>query len=123
MQHTSADEKRVGSFKQLTKENKMGAVYVERKLVDQDVKSLKARFKELQEQAAWENGNSYSGDINMAPGLDLELHLVFESYQDASQYLENRVQKWESALAVKYKYKDKRGVDKIGILIGALCSS
>lgn len=101
----------------------MGACYIERSLKDQVVKNLKSEFKELQKQAAYENGHSYSGDINMAPGLDFELHLVFDSRTAASEYLQNRVRKWENALAVKYKFKDKEGVDKIGILIGALCSS
>ncbi len=101
----------------------MGAEYIERELPDLTIKELKSKFAEMQDEAAYENGHSYSGDINMAPGLDLKLEKVFNSYDEASDYLNGTVKKWENAIAVRFKYKDESKNEKIGILIGALCSS
>jgi hypothetical protein len=78
--------------------------------------SLQEKFRQEQEQDRYENGHSYSGGIGMASGLTI-LDLTCDSVEIAYEFLEDRCKKWEDAIAVKAKKKDRQ----IWV-IGALCA-
>jgi len=81
----------------------------------EDKKEVERVFEEKRSEAACENGNSYSGRINMAHGLKF-LNKEFESVDQAYSYLDDEAEKWGPALAVKV-------AGKKGWVIGACCSS
>ena len=62
---------------------------------------LEIEFKDHQSMCASESGNSYSGRLNMCNGLDIQ-DRVFNSYNEAEEYITSKFQKWENAIAVKY---------------------
>ena len=67
-----------------------------------DAKALQAKFQRYQEHCSYESGNSYSGRLNMCSGLRV-LNEVFDSYSKAEDYISQTAQKWEDAVAVRYK--------------------
>jgi hypothetical protein len=69
-------------------------------------RELRQRFKEHQDNCAEEDGNSYSGRLNMCPDLTVE-GKVFESHDQAYNYMSDKAQKWENALAVRFKVSNK----------------
>lgn len=95
----------------------MGAEYVEYKIKAKTQTELRKMFEVLQENAAYEHGHSYSGDINMANGLKIE-NKVFLTYKEAENYLSEKTEKWGSAIAVEVKNEKENYY-----LIGAVCSS
>lgn len=95
----------------------MGCEFQMIKSVGIDKNIARIRFKNAQDEDRQENGNSYSGGIGMAEGLEFK-NETFEDYSLAKEYLRNTCQKWEAALAVTYK--DKEG--NLNYLIGAMCS-
>jgi hypothetical protein len=96
----------------------MGACYVERTVKGGNEKYVIDRFKSMQRDAAYENGHSYSGDINMAYGIEFT-NKVFKSHNDATEFLMYTCQKYDNALVCQYRNKQGQLV----WLIGALCSS
>jgi hypothetical protein len=80
--------------------------------------AVEVDFEAAQIQDRHDNGHSYSGGLGMAEGLEFK-NETFETYQEAEAWLADNSQKWEAALAVKFK--DKNGKTKT--LIGAWCSS
>jgi hypothetical protein len=76
------------------------------------------RFESDQEQCRYENGHSYSGGIGMANGISFP-GKEFETADEAYNWVDETAEKWEAALAVRYK--DSEG--KWFWFIGALCSS
>jgi hypothetical protein len=79
--------------------------------------AVKEAFERAQESDRYENGHSYSGGFGMATGLEFE-DKTFERYDDASSWLEENCNKWESAKAVTFT---KDGAAHW--LIGAWCAS
>lgn len=65
-------------------------------------REVKSRFEAYQNECAHESGNSYSGRLNMCNGLVFAQVRVFDSQNEAYEYLQNKCQKWENAIAVKY---------------------
>ncbi len=61
-----------------------------------------AKFKAYQNECSHESGNSYSGRLNMCHGLKFATHKVFESRNEAYEYLNDTCQKWDDAIAVQY---------------------
>lgn len=61
---------------------------------------LRARFAKMQEDAAYENGHSYSGSWNMLNGLSIR-ETVFDSVRKAETYILDNTEKWQHALAVR----------------------
>ena len=96
----------------------MGAWYTERVVKGGNEKYVRDQFKHIQDEAAYENGHSYSGDINMANGIKFTGER-FKTHKEASTYLSNTAQKWEEALVCQYR-NDK---GQLVWLIGAWCSS
>lgn len=94
----------------------MGANFVVHTTSLESKKKVVEHFESLQSLAAMESGNSYSGEINMAPGLDFHRE-VFESYDQALEFLESKCEKWENANACQFKENNK-----IFYMIAALCS-
>ncbi len=62
---------------------------------------VRAQFSQWQNEAAYENGNSYSGDWNMARGLSF-LPGVQPSLDAAETLLEASTEKWDAANAVRF---------------------
>lgn len=85
---------------------------------------LRKRFKDHQDDCAYEDGHSYSGRLNMCPGLDVE-DKTFENYNEAVEYIQTKAEKWENAVAVRYKIsrpiKDKK-VDDLSTQVRQLTS-
>jgi hypothetical protein len=75
-------------------------------------------FDQAQDQDRYENGHNYSGGFGMARGLTFESH-TFYSRETAEEWLDRNAQKWESAIAVRFK--DTDGVEQW--MIGANCAS
>ena len=96
----------------------MGANYVEHVIRGGNEKHVLNKFKDLQSDAAYEYGHSYSGEINMAYGLTFT-GKRFQSRNEASDWLMNNAQKFDNALVVTFK-DSKTG--SYYWLIGALCS-
>jgi Zn-finger nucleic acid-binding protein len=63
---------------------------------------VEKKFKEHQDMCDQESGQSYSGRLNMCNGLKFA-HTEFESYKKAFEYLDKNCQKWENAIAVRYR--------------------
>ncbi len=80
-------------------------------------KDVKAAFEAYQREAAYEDGHSYSGRLNMCPGLEFHDSKIFPDYNSAENYLQEKCQKWENAIAVRYK-----DGDNVHWLIGGSCS-
>lgn len=96
----------------------MGAWYMETTIKGGNETHVRRRFKAIQDQAAYENGNSYSGDFNMARGLEFT-GKTFKSHDEASDYLVKTAQKWDAALVCEYRNDEGQLV----WLLGAWCSS
>ncbi len=98
----------------------MGACYDERRFPgEMNHADLKREFAQAQAADRYENGHSYSGTIGMAQGLKIHNRSPFASEREARDWLEDRVQKWEAAEAVRCL--DRSG--KTWWIVGALCSS
>lgn len=75
-------------------------------------------YKDQCEDAAYEDGNSYSGRINMSTGIEFHRDKYFNSLDAALDYINENAQKWENAIAVKFV-----NGDTMGYVVGACCSS
>lgn len=95
----------------------MGAEYIEFRIKAKSLADLKKQFQKKQEVAAYEHGNSYSGDINMADGIEVH-NGVYLAENLASDYIFKTAKKWEEAIAVLVTEKEETFY-----LIGAWCSS
>lgn len=82
----------------------MGAEYIDMTLDNMSTSDLKKAFKERQEQDNAYNGHQdgYSGDFQTVSDLRIK-DIIFESFDEASDYCSENAQKWDFALAVKYK--------------------
>jgi hypothetical protein len=81
----------------------MGASFVSRTVPGTLTKNqLEEKFREIQADAAHEDGNSYSGQLNMCRGLKV-VNKTFDSVRLAEEWLDENCQKWECAQAVKAK--------------------
>ena len=56
----------------------------------------------IDEQRDEHGSGAYSGTLATCQGLAIESHSTFEGRNQAFEYIENKQQKWEAALAVKY---------------------
>lgn len=81
-------------------------------------KEVEEVFEREQENAAYDDGHNYSGRINMAPGLEFH-DKVFNTENEAYDYVDATAKKWENAIAVQFK--DKNG--ELVYFVGAMCSS
>jgi hypothetical protein len=79
----------------------MGAAVITAVLPDQDPATLRQAYSQMSDQAAYEDGNSYSGNWNMCPGLVIH-DQVLQDRQAAHDFLDERAQKWEAAHAVRF---------------------
>lgn len=98
----------------------MGANFVSLSIRAPDQIAACRIFEEAQRRCRYENGHSYSGGIGMADGLKF-LAWVFETKQEADDWLADHAEKWEAALAVRVAPKDPT-VEPYW-RIGAWCSS
>jgi uncharacterized CHY-type Zn-finger protein len=77
---------------------------------------LDKMFKEHQQMCASEDGNSYSGRLNMCNGLKV-LHSTAVSYSEAESIISNKFEKGSEAIAIRYratkKYKDDAAMTKL----------
>ena len=72
---------------------------------------VKSRFRAYQDECASESGNSYSGRLNMCPGITFARVDTFKSHDEAYEYLNKTAQKWENAIAVRYLASNKIKTD------------
>lgn len=63
---------------------------------------VRKQFEAYQKGCDVESGRSYSGRLNMCPGIEFA-DKEFNSHDEAYEYLVNRAEKWGNAIAVKYK--------------------
>ncbi len=70
---------------------------------------IQKRFKEQQEIDSQENGSQsgYSGDFQTVDTVENHTHLIFNSYDEAHNYCLEKSKKWESVVAVRYRFVDK----------------
>lgn len=86
----------------------MGACYDEHEFDGKlSYYKLREKVEDLIKDDRIENGNSYSGTIGMASGLDIR-DKVFDSYDAAYEYLRNNVEKWDDAIAVQYTQHSRK---------------
>jgi len=79
----------------------MGACFDSRTFKASSEKKLKEDFAEYQEHMCNENGqDSYAGHIGIANGLIIE-NKTFKNENEAHDYVSNRAEKWQAAVAVK----------------------
>jgi hypothetical protein len=78
---------------------------------------VKEEFDSYCDNAAYEDGHSYSGRLNMCNGLEFH-DKVLDSEDEAYEYVDSVAQKWENAVAVQFK--DGKSVKWF---IGGVCSS
>ena len=95
----------------------MGAWYLDYTIKGGNRLRVEKEFNRLREVAAYEHGNSYSGEINMKRKLEFT-HKRFKSYNEASEYLSETCDKWGPALVVEYRNSEGQLV----WLVGASCS-
>ena len=98
----------------------MGACYVSILLDGNMTKQeVKDHFADAQERSRLEDGNSYSGSIGMARGLEFTPGMGFANYEEADDYLQNYCKKRGPAVCVRYTdaFKKERW------MIGAWCAS
>ena len=79
--------------------------------------ALKKEFKSYCDDAAYEDGHSYSGRLNMCNGLEIHSK-VFENEDKAYEYVDSTAQKWENAIAVQFKC-----AEGLRYFVGGVCSS
>lgn len=64
------------------------------------------KYNEYIEELQSEHGsNAYNGTLTTCNGLDVNTTKIFDSYEEADSYIADTQQKWEAALAVKYREK------------------
>jgi hypothetical protein len=81
----------------------MGAEYCTFYPRGETPEEIRKEFYAKQEELCEEQGrDAYAGHLGICPGLDIE-DKVFNSEQEAEEYLEDNCIKWENALAVSYK--------------------
>lgn len=73
---------------------------------------VRKAFESYQDCAAYENGHSYSGMLNMCPGLTFSYEQC-KDHDEAEKYILENAQKWENAICIELTD---------GYLIGGLCS-
>lgn len=83
----------------------MGASFVDRDLPWCDYATLKRQVAEISSQDAFENGSSYSGYWNMCSGLRIDESKVFESSNEAHDFLSETAEKWGPLVAVPFEQK------------------
>jgi hypothetical protein len=82
----------------------MGATYLEESLDGKlTAEQVRKKFDEMTSDASYRSGNEYSGDWNMCHGISVRPDKVFASHKEASEWLDGNCQKWENAIAVRYK--------------------
>jgi hypothetical protein len=97
----------------------MGAVFnYETYSGDLSTKEMKEAFEADVEQCQWENGHSYSGGIGMLRYVDTVKHITFDSFEEAEEYVDEKQNKWDGAMAVRYKEDGKEFW-----FVGGSCSS
>lgn len=64
---------------------------------------VKKQYEYECDVALSESGNSYSGRINMTRGLKFHDNKIFESMNEAENYVSETAQKWSNAIAVQYR--------------------
>ena len=84
-------------------------------------KEVISLFMDDIEESQWEDGHSYSGCIGMLDGIDKKISKVFDSHDDAYNYIEDNHQKWNGAWAAKFK--DSDDPSGFGWIVGGWCSS
>lgn len=82
-------------------------------------KTVRLLFSTVQDQDRYDNGHSYSGGFGMCPGLTITKKAIFPDYDSAEKWLFDNAQKWENAIAVRFRNKNGNQ----HWLIGAWCSS
>lgn len=78
----------------------MGACFIAKEIPQCDVAELRRRFAAIQDQAAYEDGACYSGELNQARGLQIT-DRTFPDAQSAIDFLETTAVKRGPAIAVK----------------------
>lgn len=69
--------------------------------------AIQKRFKEQQDADNRENGNgSYSGDFQTVHSVDDHTYKTFDSYSEAHNYCMEKAKKWDTVVAVRYKFID-----------------
>lgn len=80
----------------------MGSNFIARTHPDCNKETLKKWVRDASEEDAFAHGNEYSGYWNMCRGLVIE-DKIFNSFEEAEEYLQENTQKWENLLAVRAK--------------------
>ena len=79
---------------------------------------IRTEFAQLQRHAAVTQGSEYSGGWNMMSGIKFYTAKVFDTKDEAEDYVLDNTEKWENALAVQFDDKKGTGSRKSGWLIG-----
>jgi hypothetical protein len=67
---------------------------------------LTRAFKEFKDEEEYEHGHdAYNGTLSTTSGLEIR-DQVFDDADAASEYIEKNTEKWESALAVRFKVNE-----------------
>lgn len=97
----------------------MGANFDGVRIHAKDDTEAVAMCRQAIRDSQWENGHGgYSGTLAEADGAVVDRGKVFNSAEEAWEYLEDVAEKWGPAVGVKVK-----DGDKTFYIFGALCSS
>lgn len=66
-------------------------------------KEVSEKFSQLSEGAAYSHGHEYSGSWNMLDRVTFPTTQVFESLNAADKYATDKAEKWDNAVAVRFK--------------------
>lgn len=77
----------------------MGARFLATRIAG-DSATVREEFERMQADDAFSNGHEYSGGWNMATGIKF-LDVSFADEDEAYEWLADRAQKWEEAIAVR----------------------
>jgi rubrerythrin len=70
---------------------------------DLTTEQVRKHFKEKQQELCYEYGNDgYAGHLGIKPGLSIK-SLVFDSEDEAYDYIQENSDKWDDAIAVRFK--------------------
>lgn len=98
----------------------MGAEFCARSFSkDMTKQEVREKVAEITEEMAYDSGHSYSGTwASAAPGVEFPGTPVFDSTEDAEEWVAENHEKWEQVMAVKYSDGNSEGW-----FVGGWCSS
>jgi hypothetical protein len=103
----------------------MGAILITKELPGSlSERQIEERFRKMSEHAAYAHGHEYSGSWNMFSGIDIAWSVpAFDGVQEATDFIEQNSEKYEDAIAVRFKSETSGGPAEVKWLLGGWAAS